>query len=142
MQLCVALQRAARAIVASYRPLLAEIGLTYSQYAVLLVLWERDPAPMRLIAERLDLDSATLSPLLKRLESRGLLVRQRRADDERTVDVALTPAGRDLRAAAEAVQERVQRATGLTDEALVGMRDDLNALTARLHGAALQGAAL
>jgi DNA-binding MarR family transcriptional regulator len=142
-QLCVALQRAARAIVSSYRPLLREIGLTYSQYAVLLLLWEHESVPMQVLCERLHLDSGTLSPLLKRLEAKGTLVRRRRTDDERAVQIVLTPAGRALRPAAEAVQARVQAATGLTPGQLAGMRDALNALTGHLdeHPAATPDAA-
>ncbi|PHV64467.1 MarR family winged helix-turn-helix transcriptional regulator, partial [Williamsia muralis] len=76
-QLCFALYSASRATTAAYRPILDELGLTYPQYLVLLVLWEDEPITVRRLGERLQLDSGTLSPLLKRLESAGLLVRQR-----------------------------------------------------------------
>lgn len=132
-QLCVALQRAARAITASYRPLLRDLGLTYTQYALLLVLWERDSVPMRVLADALQLDSGTLSPLVKRLEAKGLVARHRRLDDERTIQVTITSDGRALRPAAAAVQARVQAATGLTAARVAAMRDELNALAARLQ---------
>ncbi len=98
-QVCFALYAASRAMTDVYRPILDAVGLTYPQYLVLLVLWERDgdaPAVSELGAE-LRLDSGTLSPLLKRLEAVGLVVRRRSARDERRVEVELTDAGRALR---------------------------------------------
>jgi MarR family transcriptional regulator, organic hydroperoxide resistance regulator len=133
-RLCVARQRTARAVTTSYRPLLRAIGLTYSQYAVLLILWEQESVPMRVMCERLQLDSGTVSPLLKRLEAKGALVRRRRTDDERTIQITITPAGRALRPAAEAVQARVQAATGLAAGQLAVLRDELNALATHLLG--------
>ena len=96
-QLCFALYAASRAMIRAYAPLLEPLGLTYPQYLVLLVLWEEDGVPVKHLAERLMLDSATLTPLLKRLEQRGVVVRQRDEDDERVVRIRLTDAGRALR---------------------------------------------
>ncbi|GAA4386291.1 MarR family winged helix-turn-helix transcriptional regulator [Tsukamurella soli] len=96
-QVCFALAIANRAVLSVYRPILAPMGLTHPQYLVMLALWGSTPMSVKAIGEALQLDSATLSPLLKRLETSGLIVRGRSADDERRIDVDLTDAGRDLR---------------------------------------------
>ena len=137
-QLCFALHTASRAMTGCYRPLLDEIGLTYSQYAVMLVLWELDSVPLGLLCSRLQLDTGTLSPLLKRLEAEGLVLRRRRREDERTMQLTLTPAGRALRDRAAAAQARVRSAAGLDDAELAALRDDLHALAARLRAADLR----
>lgn len=113
-QLCFALYAASRATTAAYREPLAELGLTYPQYLALLVLWEEDGPTVSALGARLRLDSGTLSPLLKRMETGGLLERRRGHDDERRVTVHLTPAGDRLRERAPAVQQRVLEASGLT----------------------------
>ena len=95
-QLCFALYAASRAMTAAYAPLLDALDLTYPQYLVMLVLWERDGERVSQIGERLHLDSATLTPLLKRLESRELIERRRSRTDERVVEVFLTAAGKRL----------------------------------------------
>src|SRR6476660_9028623 len=124
-QLCFALHTASRAMTGCYRPLLDGIGLTYSQYAVMLVLWEHESVSLGTLCARVQLDTGTLSPLLKRLEAEGLLVRRRRAEDERTVQLTLTERGRAVRAEAAAIQARVQEAIGLRPAELAAMRDDL-----------------
>lgn len=96
-QLCFALYAASRAMIRAYAPLLEPLGLTYPQYLVLLVLWEEDGVPVKHLGERLALDSATLTPLLKRLEQRGVVTRRRDEADERVVRIDLTDAGRALR---------------------------------------------
>src|SRR6476661_3856712 len=96
-QLCFALHTASRAMTGCYRPLLDEIGLTYSQYAVMLVLWELESVPLGLLCSRLQLDTGTLSPLLKRRESEGLIIRRRRREDAGTTELTLTRSGRALR---------------------------------------------
>ena len=106
-QLCFALYSANLAMHKVYRPLLNELGLTYPQYLVLLVLWEQDAQTVSAIGERLFLDSATLTPLLKRLEAAGLLTRTRAAEDERQVIIALTSAGRQLRQRAQSIPQAV-----------------------------------
>lgn len=110
-QLCFALYRANRAVVRSYRPLLAELGLTYPQYLVMLVLWEADePVPLKFIDSRLGLDSGTLTPLLKRLEKQGYVERWRDPDDERRTLAALTADGVSLRTRAECIPEAMAEA--------------------------------
>jgi DNA-binding MarR family transcriptional regulator len=99
-QLCFLFHRISRELTAAYRPLLADLGLTYPQYLVMLVLWEDDGLAVGEIGERLALDSGTLSPLLRRLEAAGLVHRVRDESDERRVTVHLTAAGRDLEARA------------------------------------------
>jgi DNA-binding MarR family transcriptional regulator len=99
-QVCFALAVASRRVIGLYRPLLEPMGLTHPQYLVMLALWQGGPSNVRSLGERLSLEPATLSPLLKRLEATGYLTRTRDPDDERTLVVALTPAGRRLRRAA------------------------------------------
>ena len=96
-QLCFALYSASLAMTKLYKPLLKPLGLTYPQYLVMLVLWEKDDCMVSELGERLFLDSGTLTPLLKRMEASGWLQRQRDAADERRVRIALTPAGLALR---------------------------------------------
>src|SRR5918997_4138556 len=134
-QLCFALHDASRAIAASYRRGLAPLGLTYSQYVALLVLWEHGPVTMGRLCRELHLDSGTLSPLLQRLEERGRVVRRRRPEDERTVEVACTAEGDALREPALAVQRRVQAETGLEPADLARMRSELQALADQLRTA-------
>lgn len=102
-QVCFALYSASLAMTKLYKPLLDGIGLTYPQYVVMLALWERDGTTVSELGGRLFLDSGTLTPLLKRLESAGLLARLRDAEDERRVRITLTPAGRELRSRAETI---------------------------------------
>ena len=127
-QLCFALYSATHAMTRSYKRALAAVGLTYPQYLVMLVLWEADRERISDIGERLFLDSATLTPLLKRLEKAGLVTRTRAIDDERSVIVALTGAGRALRRRATAVPPRVACAALAPDA-----KDGGRALVRSLH---------
>jgi DNA-binding MarR family transcriptional regulator len=131
--LCFALYAASRAVAAAYRPLLTEFGLTYPQYLVLIVLRDEGAISVSRLGERLQLDSGTLSPLLKRMESNGLLLRQRSELDERSVHVELTEAGRRLEVQVRCVPERLAEIvgdSGWTEADVVGLRDDVNRLTA------------
>jgi DNA-binding MarR family transcriptional regulator len=130
--LCFALYSASRAMTAAYRPLLAELGLTYPQYLVLLVLHEEGRVSVGHLGERLQLDSGTLSPLLKRLEAGGIVSRGRRADDERQVEVTLTPQGRRLQRKAQCIPEKLFPLTGLTVEQAMDLRSAITALTGAL----------
>ncbi|MDQ1052683.1 DNA-binding MarR family transcriptional regulator [Arthrobacter sp. SORGH_AS 212] len=134
-QVCFALYSASRAATAVYRPVLEELGLTYPQYLVMLVLWENEPRGVKDLGHELGLDSGTLSPLLKRLEALGLVERRRSGDDERRVAVHLTPAGKDLSSKAGAIPQRLADAAGLTAGELEQLRGTLAKLTAALHGA-------
>ena len=131
-QLCYALYAAAHRMTKSYRPMLERIGLTYPQYLVLLVLWETDGVTVSEIGRRLRLDSGTLTPVLKRLESAGLLVRNRRQSDEREVEIGLTPRGRSLKADAAEVRQSVMCQLNLTEPEVQAMRADLNHLIENL----------
>lgn len=128
-QLCFALYSATRAITATYRPLLAALNLTYPQYLVMLVLWEERRISVGRLGERLHLDSGTLSPLLKRLESQGLVRRERCASDERVVEVTLTPTGRRLERRAARIPRQIHDATGLTARDAAALRDAVRHLT-------------
>ncbi|MDT7756980.1 MAG: MarR family transcriptional regulator, organic hydroperoxide resistance regulator [Mycobacterium sp.] len=128
-QLCFALYSASRAMTAAYRPILAELKLTYPQYLVLLVLWEDEPVTVRKLGERLRLDSGTLSPLLKRLEANGFVRRERSTDDERLVEVTLTPAGRRLEETAQCIPAELFSATGMSERQATDLRDAVRQLT-------------
>ncbi|MBL8743832.1 MAG: MarR family transcriptional regulator [Myxococcales bacterium] len=106
-QLCFALYRASRAVIRAYGPLLEPLGLTYPQYLVMLVLWEGEGISVKQLGERLALDSATLTPLLKRLEQQALVERSRDPDDERVVRVGLSRAGRALEKKAHEIPARL-----------------------------------
>lgn len=124
-QLCFALYSTSLAMTKLYKPLLDPLGLTYPQYLAMLVLWEGDGLTVSALGERLQLDSGTLTPLLKRLESQGLVQRLRDSADERRVLLQLTPAGRALRQRALDVPPAVAAASGCA-------LDELASLTARL----------
>jgi DNA-binding MarR family transcriptional regulator len=132
-QLCFALYSASRAMTAAYRPVLTEMNLTYPQYLVMLVLWEEEHVTVGRLGERLQLDSGTLSPLLKRLESNGFVRRERSRDDERLVDVTLTPAGRRLERRAQCIPERLFGSTGMAEEQAADLRDAVRQLTDALN---------
>nr|BFE62439.1 MarR family transcriptional regulator [Dactylosporangium thailandense] len=132
-QVCFALYTATRAVTARYRPLLDDLGLTYPQYLVLLALWEQDQRTVKDLGAALRLDSSTLSPLLKRLEAAGLVARERRADDERSVTVRLTAEGSALRTRAAGIPARLVCDGGLGLGELEELRDTLVRLTAALQ---------
>lgn len=134
-QLCFALYAASRAMTSCYRPMLDELGLTYPQYLVMLVLWERGDTPVTGIGNALQLETGTLSPLLKRLEAMGLVTRTRQSDDERSVLVALTAAGRELEGSTAAVQKRIGEASGMSWPEMSALRETLHELTDRLRAA-------
>lgn len=131
-QLCFALYAASRAITSAYAPLLASLGLTYPQYLVMLVLWEDNGLRVSQIGERLALDSATLTPLLKRLESHGLVERKRSQADERVVEVFLTAAGKRLERRAEAMPKCLVEKSQMALPEIIRLRDELKTLTIRL----------
>ncbi|TYR63617.1 MarR family winged helix-turn-helix transcriptional regulator [Streptomyces parvus] len=131
-QVCFSLHAASRAFGGYYRRALKDLGLTYSQYLVMLVLWERGPQAVKAIGERLHLDSGTLSPLLKRLESAGLVRRERSREDERSVVIELTDEGAGLRERALFVPRGVLAATGLSLEEVLGLQEVLGRLTGAL----------
>ncbi|MFD5081319.1 MarR family winged helix-turn-helix transcriptional regulator [Kitasatospora sp. NPDC058406] len=134
-QICFSLNAASRAFGGVYRVLLKDLGLTYPQYLVMLVLWEQGELPVKRIGERLRLDSGTLSPLLKRLEAAGLVRRERSPEDERSVTVSLTEDGAALREQAGQVPRRLLTATGLPVDDLAELRALLDRVTVALDAA-------
>ncbi|MFF0508688.1 MarR family winged helix-turn-helix transcriptional regulator [Streptomyces fimicarius] len=135
-QVCFSLHAASRAFGGFYRQALKDLGLTYSQYLVMLVLWEQGPQSVKAIGERLQLDSGTLSPLLKRLDTAGLVRRERSREDERSVVIDLTDEGARLRERALSVPRGVLAATGLSLDEVLGLQDVLGRLTTALGKAA------
>jgi DNA-binding MarR family transcriptional regulator len=118
-QVCFALAVASRTVIGVYRPLLEPMGLTHPQYLVMLALWERSPRTVKDLGGALSLDSATLSPLLKRLESLGYLTRGRSSADERALELTLTPTGWDLREQALQIPYAVVERLGVDVDELV-----------------------
>jgi len=127
-QVCFGLAVAARSVIALYRPVLEPLSLTHPQYLVMLALWERDPRSLKDLSETLQLEPATLSPLLKRLESVGYVERKRSTADERSLEVTLTPEGRALRAEAESIPHRIVERLGLPMADLENLRSSLHAI--------------
>lgn len=127
-QFCFALYSASLAMTKSYKPILESLGLTYPQYLVMLILWEQDDVLVKDIGERLFLDSGTLTPLLKRLESVGLIERKRDPADERQVRITLTKSGQVLKRKAREVPLQVLCASGQTPEVLAELRTVLSTI--------------
>ncbi|MBB4844102.1 DNA-binding MarR family transcriptional regulator [Paucibacter oligotrophus] len=125
-QLCFALYASSLAMTKRYKPLLAPLGLTYPQYLVMLALWECDGASVSTLGQRLQLDSGTLTPLLKRLESNGLIQRRRSSEDERRVEIFLQPEGRSLKRRAKPIPAQLACASACSLQ-------ELSELTQRLH---------
>ncbi|KRE95139.1 MarR family transcriptional regulator [Nocardioides sp. Soil774] len=124
-QVCFALAVASRTVISVYRPVLEPMGLTHPQYLVMLALWGREPLSVTELGRVLELDVGTLSRLLKRLESAGLVTRERNPADERSLAVGLTARGRDLREEALDVPVRVLERLGMDLDELVELRDRL-----------------
>jgi len=131
-QLCFALYAATHAVTRAYRPGLERAGITYTQYLVMMVLWQEDGIGVGKIADKLELDSATLTPMLKKLEIAGFISRTRNKLDERIVEIALTQKGNQLQHEIAGVQEGVACKTGLNDEEFKKLRADLHLLVERM----------
>jgi MarR family transcriptional regulator, organic hydroperoxide resistance regulator len=132
-QLCFALYSTSLAMTKAYKPILERLGLTYPQYLAMLVLWESDDITVKDMAMRLNLDSATVTPLLKRLEAQGYIERVRGVSDERLVYIRLTKAGATLKRAAREVPGEIFCATQQTPDFLLKLRDDLTQLRTTLN---------
>lgn len=131
-QLCFALYAATRAIAKTYRERLGPMGLTYPQYLVLIVLWENDGITISQLGQQLSLDSGTLTPLLKRLESMGHVIRERSKDDERAVKVWLSPKGLDLKDLALDARKYVACRLEMSEPEIAALRGELMQLIDRL----------
>ncbi len=126
--LCFAIYSTANAVTRAYQPRLGALGLTYPQYLVMVVLWEEENQTVKAIGDKLSLDSGTLTPLLKRLETAGLITRRRDTVDERQVLIGLTETGRSMRERAEAVPVAMGQAFGCTMGEAQAMRSELIAM--------------
>lgn len=133
-QLCFLIYAGSRAMTRMYKSLLDKIGVTYPQYLVLLVLWEEKKASVKKLGNRLHLDSGTLTPLLKRMESAGILSRERSVDDERKVYIRLTEKGEKLKSKAYDVPEQMMCRSGLTIEQYLQLKSGLEALLHNING--------
>ena len=128
-QVCFALTVASRSVVAAYKPVLDPMGITHPQYLVMLALWAEHPLSVKELGVRLKQDVATLSPLLKRLEARGLIARTRSSVDERRLDISLTSEGVAMRAEAEQVPVKMAARLGLTPARLTELHQAMIELT-------------
>ena len=133
-QLCFATYAAAHAFTRVYKPLLDPLGLTYPQYLVMLVLWEQENLTVKEIGERLFLDSGTLTPLLKRLQSAGLVERTRDAKDERQVRITLTAKGRAVEGQVSAITDELVCVIGRSEEKLLALTQEIGQLRGALQG--------
>lgn len=124
-QLCFPIYALSRQVTAIYRPYLDKIGLTYPQYLVIMVLWEYKTVTVKQLGELLWLDSGTLTPLLKRMEANGFLIRKRSSEDERVVDIIITEKGEALEKEAESIPPVMKKALEIGDEELVTLREHL-----------------
>lgn len=131
-QLCFAIYSANLAITATYKPILAALELTYPQYVVMLALWEQDGPSVLQLAERVHMEAGTLSPILKRLEAAGLLAKTRTKEDERRVNVTLTPEGKALGKRAHQVSQEFGAACALADNTVTNLCEELFGLRDRL----------
>ena len=122
-QICFPLYVIAKEITGLYRPFLDELGITYPQYLVMMILWDGDGLTVTHIGEKLFLDSGTLTPLLKRLESKGFIIRKRKKEEERVVEVFLDEAGKQLQQKACEIPGKIQEKLGIQPEELLHLKD-------------------
>jgi len=127
-QLCFSLYGASMAVSRTYKPMLDQLGLTYTQYLVISTLWEEDRLPISSIADRLSLESSTITPLVKRLEAAGTVTRERNPKDERQVIVSLTAKGRDLEKKTACLTQSLLERSGLTPDQLIKLNGQVQKL--------------
>lgn len=132
-QLCFTVYACSRAMTQLYRPWFDEVGITYPQYLVLLVLWEQDGVTVKELGERLYLDSGTLTPLLKRMEAAKLVTRKRSIEDERKVLIHLAEAGKQLEAQACTIPDEMMTQRGLTVDQFTDLLADFKGLLSQIH---------
>ncbi|NRD77344.1 MarR family transcriptional regulator [Bacillus sp. BRMEA1] len=132
-QLCFSLYACSRAILRLYRPFLDELNLTYPQYLVLLALWEKEQSTVKQLGKLLDLDSGTLTPMLKRMEAAGLIERQRDKTDERVVIVTITEKGEAIKEKAFCIPKSLLEASGMTVEEVQALNKVIKQLTQQVH---------
>ncbi|MCY0968082.1 MarR family winged helix-turn-helix transcriptional regulator [Chryseobacterium wangxinyae] len=132
-QLCFPLYVIAKEITGLYRPFLDEIDITYSQYLVMMVLWEKDGLTVNQIGEKLYLDSGTITPLLKRLESKGFILRKRKKEDERVVQVFLSEIGKNLQQKACEIPAKMQEKLNLSTEDLLELKETVDKILNKIQ---------
>lgn len=132
-QLCFTIYACSREVIRLYRPFLAELGITYTQYVALLVLWEKESITLKELGEKLFLDSGTLTPLLKKMEAANLLVRQRSQKDERTICISLTKQGKSLKNQAYEIPEKVICSARLDLKEVIDLREKLKKLLNKIE---------
>jgi DNA-binding MarR family transcriptional regulator len=132
-QLCFPLYVIAKEIISLYRPFLDEIDITYPQYLVMMVLWEKDGLTVNQVGEKLHLDSGTLTPLLKRLEVKGFVIRKRKKEDERVVQVFLADEGRNLQQKACEIPVKMQEKLNLTTEDLFELKETVQKILNKIQ---------
>ena len=130
-QACFPVYALSRVLTAHYKPILDEIGMTYPQYLVMLVLWEHQQLSVKEIGEKLLLDSGTLTPLLKKLEARKLVSRTRSLEDERVMMISLTKDGAALKKNAENIPFSFKCSLGLSEDEMRGLRDNITTILER-----------
>ena len=131
-QLCFAVYTCSKEIIRLYRPFLDKLGITYTHYITLLVLWETDPIPFKKLCNHLYLDSGTMTPVLKSMEKKGLLTRSRMENDERQISISLTQLGRELKEQAATIPLQMLCRTQLSPEEANTLRDTLHHLLKQL----------
>ncbi|UFH32063.1 MarR family transcriptional regulator [Chryseobacterium sp. C-71] len=132
-QLCFPFYVIAKEMTALYRPFLDELGITYSQYLAMMVLWEKDGLTVNQIGEKLFLDSGTLTPLLKRLECKGFIARKRKKEDERVVEVFLEKAGKELQQKACEIPSKMQKKLNLSTEDLLELKETVQKILNKIQ---------
>jgi len=132
-QICFPLYVIAKEITGLYRPFLDELDITYSQYLVMMVLWENDGLTVSHIGDKLFLDSGTLTPLLKRLEAKGFIVRKRKKEDERVVEAFLTEVGKQLQQKACEIPKKIQQKIGIESEDLIQLKDTIQKILIKIE---------
>jgi MarR family transcriptional regulator, organic hydroperoxide resistance regulator len=132
-QICFPLYAIAKEITGLYRPFLDEIGITYPQYLVMMVLWENDGLTVSHIGDKLFLDSGTLTPLLKRLESKEFLVRKRKKEDERVVEIFLTDNGKQLQQKACEIPDKIQQKIGIETKDLLELKETIQKILSKIE---------
>jgi len=132
-QLCFPLYVVAKEITGLYRPFLDELGITYSQYLVMMVLWENDGLTVNQIGEKLYLDSGTLTPLLKRLEKKGFIIRKRKKEDERVVEIFLDLPGKDLQQKSCEIPVKIKEKLNLSDEDLLELKETIQKILNKIQ---------
>ena len=131
-QICFPLYACAKGVVAKYKPFLDEIGLTYTQYIAMMVLWERKSVNVKTLGESLYLDSGTLTPLLKKLEEKQFVSRERSSEDERSIVVTVTPVGERLRKRAEKIPEQIAKCIDIPADDAMKLYKILHRVMAKL----------